>query len=36
MGKWYDEPRLIAHGDVTTIQLDTPSINTTSKYLKEQ
>jgi hypothetical protein len=34
MGAWYDEPSVIAYGDITQVQFDTPFINTTTKYLK--
>jgi hypothetical protein len=35
MGAWNDEPSVIAYGDITQVQFDTPYINTISKYLKE-
>jgi hypothetical protein len=35
MGRWDDEPCIIAYGDITKIQFDTPYINTLTKYLKE-
>jgi hypothetical protein len=36
MGRWDDEPCIIAYGDITKIQFDTPYIDTMTKYLKEQ
>ena len=33
-GVWDDEPSVIAYGDITKIQFDTPYINTMSRYLK--
>ena len=35
MGRWDEEPCIIACGDITKIQFDTPYINTMSKYLRE-
>jgi hypothetical protein len=35
MGVWYDEPSVIAYGDITQVQFNTPYINTISKYLKQ-
>jgi hypothetical protein len=35
LGKWDKEPCIIAYGDITKIQFDTPYINTMTKYLKE-
>ena len=36
MGRWDEEPCIIAYGDITRIQFDTPYINTITKYLKER
>jgi hypothetical protein len=35
LGRWDKEPCVIAYGDITKIQFDTPYINTLTKYLKE-
>jgi hypothetical protein len=32
-GAWDDEPSVIAYGDITQVQFDTPYINTITKYL---
>ena len=34
MGKWDEKSCIIAYGDITKIQFDTPYINTMTKYLK--
>ena len=35
IGAWYDEPSVVAYGDITQVQFDTPYINTITKYLKQ-
>jgi hypothetical protein len=35
LGRWEEEPCLVAYGDITKIQFDTPYINTIIKYLNE-
>ena len=35
IGVWYDEPSVIAHGDITQVQFDTPYINTITRYLEQ-
>jgi hypothetical protein len=34
MGRWDDEPRIIAYGHITRIQFDTPYINTMIRYVE--
>ena len=34
LGRWDDQPAVIAFGDITQVQFDTPYLNTISKYLK--
>jgi len=34
LGAWYDEPKVIAYGDITQVQFDTPYSNTFVKYLR--
>ena len=35
LGVWEDEPSVIAYGEITKVQFDTPYINTFIKYLKQ-
>jgi hypothetical protein len=35
LGRWDEEPDVIAYGDITQVQFDTPYINTITKYLKQ-
>jgi hypothetical protein len=34
LGVWEDQPTVIAFGDITKVQFDTPYINTLSRHLK--
>jgi hypothetical protein len=35
LGRWEEQPCLIAYGDITKVQFDTPYINTLIEYLNE-